>query len=116
MAVYQIGSHGDEVKQIQQALQAKELYRGPIDGAFGGGTRAAVIAFQRAQNLSVDGRVGNQTWGALFGTSVQAPTPQMFSEDLAKRCLALTGAFETGTGAPDCFCGISGDFDGQGIS
>jgi hypothetical protein len=28
----------------------------------------------------------------------------------------LTGAFETGTGFPECFCGISGDFDGQGIS
>ncbi len=35
---------------------------------------------------------------------------------LAYRCLALTGSFETGKGIPDCFSGLSGDFDGQGIS
>lgn len=32
------------------------------------------------------------------------------------KCLALTGAFETGAGIPDCFAGLSGDFDGQGMS
>jgi hypothetical protein len=32
------------------------------------------------------------------------------------RCLALTGSFETGTMQPDCYCGLVGDFDGQGIS
>ena len=42
--------------------------------------------------------------------------PRSHNEDLAARCLAITASFETGVGAPDCFCGISGDFDGQGIS
>lgn len=32
------------------------------------------------------------------------------------KCLALTGAFETGAAIPDCFAGLSGDFDGQGMS
>jgi len=35
---------------------------------------------------------------------------------LIYRCLALTGSFETGKSIPDCFSGLSGDFDGQGVS
>jgi hypothetical protein len=30
--------------------------------------------------------------------------------------MALTGSFETNNSLPDCFAGLSGDFDGQGIS
>lgn len=116
MAVYSLGSHGAEVKRLQEALEARGLYNGAVDGDFGGGTYSAVAAFQRQNNLAADGRVGPKTWEALFGNAVQIPAPAVANEDLARRCLALTGAFETGTGVPDCFCGISGDFDGQGIS
>jgi peptidoglycan hydrolase-like protein with peptidoglycan-binding domain len=116
MAVYYLGSHGGEVKQIQQALQDRALYGGPLDGDFGGGTHAAVIAFQRKNNLVADGCVGRTTWETLFGNAIRIPVPSIVNADLARRCLALTGAFETGTGVPDCFCGLSGDFDGQGIS
>lgn len=35
---------------------------------------------------------------------------------LARRVLAMTASFETGKGFPDCFAGVSGDFDGQGLS
>lgn len=114
MAIYRLGSHGEEVRKIQSRLAANDLYRGAIDGSFGGGTHAAVMAFQKAHGLDADGIVGSLTWDALFNTSIVEP--QALSDDLARRCLALTGAFETGTGFPDCFCGISGDFDGQGIS
>ena len=116
MTVYNLGSHGPEVKQIQEALTAHGFYRGPLDGDFGGGTHAAVVAFQKKNKLTTDGRVGQKTWEAIFGNGVQIPAATIFNEDLARRCLALTGAFETGTGVPDCFCGLSGDFDGQGIS
>jgi hypothetical protein len=37
-------------------------------------------------------------------------------QPLVQRCLALTGTFETSTGIPDCYAGLSGDFDGQGLS
>jgi hypothetical protein len=116
MAVYQLGSHGAQVVQIQEALKAKGFYRGPADGDFGGGTQAAVAAFQRANSLDPDGKVGARTWTALFGGRAEIPAPDLANEGLARRCLALTGAFETGTGVPDCFCGLSGDFDGQGVS
>ncbi len=35
---------------------------------------------------------------------------------LSERVLALTASFETGKSFPQCFAGISGDFDGQGMS
>lgn len=38
------------------------------------------------------------------------------SDSIELRCLALTGSFETGKLAPDCFSGLAGDFDGQGMS
>src|SRR5215212_6710398 len=87
MAVYQMGSHGAQVKEIQQALKTKGYYRGPVDGDFGGGTQAAVVAFQRASRGGADGRVGPQTWRALFDTSAEIPQPQIHNEDLAARCL-----------------------------
>ena len=111
---YRIGSRGKEVIELQRALAARDLYRGPADGDFGGHTQAAVIAFQWGEELVPDGVVGPATWRALCGTEI--PAPSLHNDDLARRCLALTGAFETGSGFPDCFCGISGDFDGQGIS
>lgn len=38
------------------------------------------------------------------------------STPLARRVLALTASFETDAGFPDCFAGLSGDFDKQGMS
>jgi hypothetical protein len=111
---YRRGAKGEEVSRIQSRLRELGLYRGPIDGDFGGGTESAVRTFQASKNLAVDGMVGDQTWHALFGTTIAVPAIR--SESLATRSLALTGAFETNVGPPDCFAGLSGDFDGQGIS
>lgn len=111
-----LGSSGDAVIQVQQALKEKnKIYKGPIDGDYGGGTQAAVRIFQKSQGLEPDGNVGDQTWQRLIGDQAPAPSP-LSDKDLAYRCLALTGSFETGTSAPGCFCGITGDFDRQGLS
>jgi hypothetical protein len=48
--------------------------------------------------------------------SIAAKDQTIAGRPLAYRCLALTGSFETGKSIPDCFSGLSGDFDGQGIS
>ncbi len=114
MPAYQLGSRGEEVRAIQQKLAEHNLYLGPIDGDYGGGTHAAVVGFQKSKALEADGVVGADTWRALMGGDM--PAPAIAAESLIYRCLALTGSFETGKGPPDCFCGISGDFDGQGIS
>ena len=115
MLVFKIGSHGEEVRQIQTELWRLGFYAGPIDGEFGGGTASAVKVFQFSKALPVDGQIGADSWGELFGTG-KMPRPAIFDEDLNYRCVALTGTFETDHGAPDCFCALSGDFDGQGMS
>jgi len=114
MALYRLGSKGEEVKRIQERLKSDGFYKGPIDGDFGGGTEAAVKAFQKKRGLTVDGIVGPITWSALFEEEI--PEPAIIAKPLDYRCLALTGSFETGKGIPDCFAGLSGDFDGQGMS
>jgi hypothetical protein len=114
MATYRRGSKGDEVSRIQTRLRELGVYRGPIDGDFGGGTESAVRAFQTERRLVVDGAVGPDTWRALLGTAITSPA--ILSKPLTHRSLALSAAFETNTPPPECFAGLSGDFDHQGIS
>jgi len=59
------GDVGPGVVEIQTRLKAKGLDPGAADGVFGPKTRAAVITFQRAAHLVVDGIVGPQTLAAL---------------------------------------------------
>ena len=59
------GSQGEDVKELQSALNARGFDCGAVDGIFGKATEAAVKALQRACGLSVDGIVGRQTWAAL---------------------------------------------------
>lgn len=115
MTVYRIGWKGPEIERIQIRLKELGHYLGPIDGDFGGGTLKAVKAYQRTRGLTVDGMVGPVTWGSLFDGE-QMPTPAILGEPLVKKCLALTGSFETGAMPPECFAGLTGDFDKQGIS
>lgn len=115
MAVFRLGSSGEEVLKIQERLKKLGFYTGALDSRFGGGTESAVKAFQESEGLEVDGRVGPDTFKALFGK--KAPeAPAIASKPIEHRCLALTGTFETSTVAPGCFSCVTGDFDGQGIS
>lgn len=114
MATYKHGSSGDEVARIQKALQDAGFFQGTSDGVFGDQTEAAVKAFQAQAGLAADGIVGPATWGKLFPSPVSGG--QAEPGELAARCLALTGSFETGRLAPDCFASVTGNFDGQGMS
>jgi putative chitinase len=64
-AVLVRGMSGEPVERIQRSLQAAGFYFLTIDGVFGAGTEGAVMAFQRARGLVVDGIVGGQTAAAL---------------------------------------------------
>ncbi len=55
----------DAVKHIQERLQFYGYYNGKIDGVYGTGSIAAVKAFQRANDLKVDGAVGKNTLAKL---------------------------------------------------
>ena len=57
------GSKGVEVKELQGLLH---LYQ---DGIFGALTEEAVIEFQKANGLTPDGIVGDNTWAKLKGNT-----------------------------------------------
>ena len=64
-AVLKKGSTGGEVKEVQRRLKEWGYYTGNVDGIFGSGTRAAVVAFQKKNGLAADGVVGAATYKAL---------------------------------------------------
>ena len=66
------GSRGLAVTQAQQLLKAKGYYQGRIDSDFGVLTRDAIAAFQRANGLTVDGKVGEKTWEKLQAPAIAA--------------------------------------------
>jgi zinc D-Ala-D-Ala carboxypeptidase len=59
------GSRGNDVKVLQEKLNALGYNCGAADGVFGINTEKAVKAFQDAEWLVPDGVVGSATWGAL---------------------------------------------------
>ena len=60
-----LGDHGSAVRRLQQQLESEGFDPGGVDGKFGPRTQAAVMAFQRAKGLRVDGSVGENTSAAL---------------------------------------------------
>ena len=58
------GDSGPDVRTLQTKLNAHGAAIG-VDGQFGPGTLAAVIAFQTGAGLEADGIVGGQTWAKL---------------------------------------------------
>lgn len=69
------GFQGKVVQDMQNLLKAQGFNVGAADGIFGPNTRAQVVAFQRARNLTADGIVGAATWAALERTVTPTPTP-----------------------------------------
>ncbi|GMQ84871.1 MAG: hypothetical protein BMS9Abin07_0436 [Acidimicrobiia bacterium] len=59
------GDRGPDVVALQQALAAAGYPPGPADGIFGSRTNAAVLGFQGAEGLTVDGLVGPITKSRL---------------------------------------------------
>ena len=75
------GDSGSSVSNLQQRLKALGWYTGSVDGKYGGGTTSAVIAFQKAASLSVDGVAGSRTVKKLF--SSDAPSAKGTSASAA---------------------------------
>jgi len=65
MPTLRLNSSGADVTLLQEKLQSLGFSPGKIDGDFGPGTEAAVIAFQRSEGLLADGIVGPTTQEAL---------------------------------------------------
>jgi L,D-peptidoglycan transpeptidase YkuD (ErfK/YbiS/YcfS/YnhG family) len=86
-----VGSTGAAVRCLQERLNRLGFGAGPVDGQFGPLTRDAVVRFQRARGLAVDGVVGRQTARALgiWAVACRAPagTPR-----IARRLVVVTAS------------------------
>jgi peptidoglycan hydrolase-like protein with peptidoglycan-binding domain len=69
----QLGDVGSEVSDLQTRLQALGYYDGPISGSFGSQTQTALMAFQQAQGLTVDGIAGPRVSAALGTVAAASP-------------------------------------------
>ena len=67
-----MGAKGEDVKKCQQRLKDLGYLNGKVDGAFGGGTKRAVIAFQRMNGLATDGVAGEETLAKLYAEDAKA--------------------------------------------
>jgi peptidoglycan hydrolase-like protein with peptidoglycan-binding domain len=79
------GSNEPAVRDLQEALGALGHYHGPIDGAFGDATEAAVKAFQQAREIPADGIVGKVTWINIDETDQSEPVLRIGSTGLPVR-------------------------------
>ena len=78
----ELGSEGADVKALQQKLKDLGYLSGSADGKFGVATEAAVIAFQKNNNLTADGKAGNATLNKLYsGTAKKSGGTQAKLDD-----------------------------------
>jgi L,D-peptidoglycan transpeptidase YkuD (ErfK/YbiS/YcfS/YnhG family) len=101
-----LGASGESVRCLQSTLNAQGYRAGPVDGGFGPMTYRAVIRYQQAAGLFVDGVVGRQTatslgiWGTAAsgggstgGTAGGAPcTPPTGVPTAARQVVVVTSS------------------------
>ncbi len=79
-SVLSSGASGEEVRRLQTRLKDLGFYTGDIDGAFGKGTKSAVMVFQKQHDLEADGIAGAMTLAKLYSNDahhiVVTPTPE----------------------------------------
>lgn len=79
-----LGDSGPEVERLQARLSELSFHVGATEGDFGPLTERAVVAFQHAHSLKVDGIVGPRTWEVLAATAPPdlGPREQTTAADL----------------------------------
>lgn len=87
--VLKTGCAGEQVRQLQQTLNALGWACGSADGVYGAKTAAAVRAFQRAHGLREDGAAGPETRAVLLRAAEEESLP-----GLRKRVAALEARLE----------------------
>ena len=68
------------------------------------------------EEKSTDRIISNIESAKTFEVPRETLNKSIQNRPLPERVLALTGSFETSEGFPNCFAGLSNNFDGQGIS
>lgn len=100
------GCTGNDVSAVQERLAFYGYYSGIITDKFTSSVKNAVVAFQRANNLKADGKVGPNTWNSLISSGAvkkgDAPASQRLeygdSGDLVKKAQERLAFFGYYTG------------------
>jgi peptidoglycan hydrolase-like protein with peptidoglycan-binding domain len=76
-AMHSSGMHMSraEITDVQQKLQADNLYSGKIDGKLGPQTRRAIAEYQKQNGLRVTANLDRQTRDSLLGSTGTANPP-----------------------------------------
>lgn len=111
------GCSGDDVRELQEQLNALGFNCGTPDGIYGTRTKQAVMALQAANNLKADGIFGDQTRAAL--EAMQGGTEKPEDPDASVKITlmipadALRRACESGELIIDCRSGNITNIDYQ---
>jgi N-acetylmuramoyl-L-alanine amidase len=87
------GSEGPLVLYVESRLASLHYCPGPIDGVYDHRTRDAVMAFEKVEGLTRDGRVGESVWERIF--AAQPPAPHVTADgyrievDLSRQVLMM---------------------------
>lgn len=74
------GSEGSVVRSLQTKLKSLGYYTGSVDGSYGTGTKNAVIAFQKANKITADGKAGPATLNLIYsGEAITAAQARVTS-------------------------------------
>jgi tetratricopeptide (TPR) repeat protein len=71
--VLKLGSRGERVTKLQEALKAQGYEIEKVDGAYGDSTWRAVKAYQAKAGMKSDGLAGPKTYSAVVERKAQAP-------------------------------------------
>ncbi|MGI3784565.1 MAG: L,D-transpeptidase family protein [Janthinobacterium lividum] len=93
-ALYQRGSSGDKVRELQARLKQIGWFAGSVTGSYGSATATSVRGFQDKRAIPETGQVDARTWNRLVAMT-RTPTddakhdrtPKPSAQGLDKRCL-----------------------------
>lgn len=101
MQILRKGSTGPEVAELQTELKTRGFSPGAIDGRFGPGTEAAILAFQSSEGLLADGIAGGRTLESLgFEELPAAIDLNIVTVDVASRVFPTTALDTLKTNLP----------------
>ena len=87
------GMQNTNIRDMQDRLNELGYDAGLADSIFGPRTERAVMAFQREKGLAIDGIVGNETWKALFDTSLPVTIETLDDSPPYGQCFDIFGDF-----------------------
>lgn len=83
--ILKFGMRGPDVSRLQSALKQQGYFYANVTGYYGKVTENAVIAFQKAKGLRIDGIAGPQTQSALFAGQAASQQPVSRSDALSRK-------------------------------